>query len=179
MTPFPDLRYDPNHTHSLCPRLGSVPLTVKFYFQNPPNFIAALHPARDLAASYILIQLRRQVSKHSEKVCTPVHTSLHSFPPHKKDRGKSHCYISLSSRGTSPLHSGDHRYINFCAGDTYLTTYLPVTSSSQETTPAPASSNHQPKLYTHHLFNTPTVKPTLHTRISTHFPTIFFMVWRL
>ena len=101
------------------------------------------------------------------------------FPTSQKGSGKSHCYISLSSRGTSPLHSGDHRYINFCAGDTYLTTYLPVTSSSQETTPAPASSNHQPKLYTHHLFNTPTVKPTLHTRISTHFPTIFFMVWRL
>ena len=36
------------------------------------------------------------------------------------DRGRSQHYVYLSSRRTSPLRSGDHRYINICAGPTYL-----------------------------------------------------------
>ena len=37
----------------------SLSLSVKFYFRNPPNFIAALHSTNDVAVSYSLIRLRR------------------------------------------------------------------------------------------------------------------------
>ena len=43
-----------------------------------------------------------------------------SVPSLQKDCNRSHCYVSLSSRDTSPLHSGDHHYINICTGGTYI-----------------------------------------------------------
>ena len=54
-------------------------LSIKFYFQTPPNLIAALHSTSDVAVSYILLLLRRQVPRHSESFCTTVHTSLRSI----------------------------------------------------------------------------------------------------
>ena len=117
----------PNHERSLCARLGSVPVTGKFYFQNPPYLIAALHWARDVAASYILICLRRQVSCHSESICTPVHTSLRSFltkglwPITLLYISNVTWYVVIALRWPSL-----HQYLR--------RRYLPLTSSSQQTT---------------------------------------------
>jgi hypothetical protein len=49
-----------------------------------------------------------------------LHARTYSLLSFHKDRGRSHCTVSLESRGTSPLHSGDHRYINICGSATCL-----------------------------------------------------------
>ena len=125
-----------------------------------PNLIAALQWARDWRLptySYGYAAKSPSIPRASARQYI-----LRSIPSLQKARGRSHCYVSLSSRDTSPLHSGDHRYISICAGATYL-------SRRQITNPISC---------THHLSNTPAMHRALHIRISTPFLTTFFMVWR-
>ena len=108
-----------------------------------------MHSTSDIGL--ILIRLRRQVSLHSESVCTTVHTSFHPSLPHKQGLWPISplrfsivaSYVAIALRrpslhhiwpgatylsrrqpsklhvitivadltATSPLHSGDHRYL--------------------------------------------------------------------
>ena len=109
-----------------------------------------------------------------------------------KDCGRSHRYVTLSSRLTSSLHSGDHRYITICAGATYLSwrhprklhvitrdrSHLYVTIALRRP-PIPTSHVVITILYTcSTVITSPTIHPTLHTPISTPFPTTFFTLSR-
>ena len=109
---------------------ASLSLSVKFYFRNPPNLIAALHSTNDVAVSYILIRLRRQVSRHSESVCTTVQTSLHSSLPHKQGSWPiSTLRISIVTPYVAIAFRGPSLHQHLCRP------YLPFTASSEQTSP--------------------------------------------